>query len=816
MQFQWKLPAGLRKGPGSKARSLCLGLVSFLGAALLGGIMVDFPAATVRAVADYTLRLDLPKQTIEGLGMEIQSDSISSGNNGLPTATTSVPHDLVASERTRFYNDMLKGFRYVRLAMGLYLRGLDTAQQHIIERFSGQMDELAEMIQQSGIDGADVEYWSPAPYWKSNNSYIQGTLKQYDSTFLNRFGDALVQDVNYLQAHGVPVVQWGLQKEPSVCGVQYSSNCYTSQQYYDTFKVVAPKIRTNFPSVFIHANSEGGQNGVGGSLIRGDSATLGLVDSWTWHKIGSSSNEQITSNYNSNAMGKPVFNNEFEYLDGPASPDRFINTAQSLMNWMTFQDSPTWYWLHALKPTCNSEASGYSLGFWQPADTSVCPGASTIQPGHWDYNRLNFHSVAGFLNYMPWNSVRYQVDEATVRNDNRIMAWKTPQGQVVFALTNRSSTTPFTFNIDVAGTRTFSGYRYTATEANLGLGVVRSATINPTLPPQSIEFWVETPNAIPGTSPDPASMPPASNAVIVDNGQTGYQETGAWVASNLTGYNGSSTRYSTTNGSTAKWTPNLPNARAYQVYAWYPYYATNSTAATYTINYNGGSAPVTKNQTQQTDGWALVGAFNFAAGTGGSVTLTVSGGTTHRADAVRFVPAPLLSDNFEGTSTSLQPVTGSWTVKGDGSQGFVYQQTSTAATSNRAYANIGGWTNYAVQAKVRIVSTGADSGSSAAGVIARYADDNNFYSFRLNQLNGKAELYKRVGGTFYLLSSVSTGIAPGGWYTLKLEVNGASLKGFVNGTQLIAVTDSSIASGKAGFQGYSAQVSFDDLVVSSL
>lgn len=806
MLFNWKQPAG----------SLRLGLVSCLLAGLLCGLVVDFPAATVKAVSDYTLRLDLPRQTIEGLGVEIQSDSIGSGNNGLPTATTSAPHDLTSSERTRFYNEMLKGFRYVRLAMGLYLRGLDSTQQHIIERFPGQMDELAEMIQQSGIEGADVEYWSPAPYWKSNNSYIQGTLKQYDSTFLNAFGDALVQDVNYLQSHGVPVVQWGLQNEPSVCGVQYSSACYSSQRYYDTFKVVAPKIRASFPSVFIHANSEGGQNGVGGSLIRGDSATLALVDGWTWHRIGTSSNEQITTNFTTNAAGKKVFNNEFEYLDNTTSTDRFINTAQSLMNWMTFQNSPTWYWLHALKPTCNSEASGYSLGFWQPADPTICPGASTLQPGHWEYNTLNYHSVAGFLKYMPWNSVRYQVDEATVRNDNRIMAWKMPSGQIVFALTNRSATTPFTFNIDVSGTRTFSGYRYTPTEADLGLGVVRSTTINPTLPPQSIEFWVETPNAVPAASPDPATMPAAANGVVVDNGQTGYLETGTWVASGLTGYNGSTTRYSTTNGSTAQWTPNLPATRAYQVYAWYPYYGSTSTAASYTINYNGGSATVVKNQTQQADGWALLGTYNFAAGTGGSVTLTVSGGTTHRADAVMFVPAPLLSDDFEDSSTTLQGVAGSWAVNGDGSQGFVYQQTSTGATSNRAFANTGGWTNYAVQAKVRIVSTGADGTSSAAGVIARYADDNNFYSFRLNQITGKAELYKRVAGTFYLLSSVTTGVAPGGWYTLKLEVNGTSLKGFVNGTQLVAVTDASVASGKAGFQGYSAKASFDDLLVTGL
>ncbi len=90
--------------------------------------------------------------------------------------------------------------------------------------------------------------------------------------------------------------------------------------------------------------------------------------------MGSDSNTQIdqASRLNSN-KGRDdiyVYNTEFEYLDGRTSDWRCINTAQSIMNWMTFENSPTWYWLHALKPLGNSEAEGYSLGFWRkPGDT---------------------------------------------------------------------------------------------------------------------------------------------------------------------------------------------------------------------------------------------------------------------------------------------------------------------------------------------------------------------------------------------------------------------------------------------------------------
>jgi hypothetical protein len=76
--------------------------------------------ATVRQdTHSHAYRLITTPQVILGIGYEIQSDSIGSGNNGLPAANTSVPNDLVPTERTRFFKDMLQGFRFCRLAMGL-------------------------------------------------------------------------------------------------------------------------------------------------------------------------------------------------------------------------------------------------------------------------------------------------------------------------------------------------------------------------------------------------------------------------------------------------------------------------------------------------------------------------------------------------------------------------------------------------------------------------------------------------------------------------------------------------------------------------
>ncbi len=454
-----------------------------------------FAAALVSAQTNegrYKLRLDSPKQTIWGLGFEIQSDSIGSENLGLPDKVVAVPHDLVLSERQRFYKDMLKGFRYCRLAMGLYLRGLDAEKKHVIERYPGQMKDLKAMADASGIEGFAPEYWSPTPYWKSTDNYQKGTLKRFDPEFLNEFGNALVADVKYLQKHGLKVVQWGLQNEPPTAHGKYSTCSYDGPQYYKTMKVVAPKIRQAFPKVLIHADSWGGQATEGSKLIRKDPELLKTIDAWTWHRIGHDSNELIQNRdmFNSGAEGKLVFNNEFEYLTGVATDKRFINTAQSVMNWFVFENSPTWYWLHALKPTYNLEASGYALGFWRPEDDNDFSKFDTIKKGHWEYNKKNWHSLAGFLKYMPWDSVRYQVDEDETRLDNRILAWKSPQGKLGFALTNRSGK-PFRFRIDLGQEKTFQGYRYTPADANLALGKSKSRQLSPELPDLAIEFWIE-------------------------------------------------------------------------------------------------------------------------------------------------------------------------------------------------------------------------------------------------------------------------------------------------------------------------------------
>ncbi|MFF2042745.1 hypothetical protein ACFVVX_20165 [Kitasatospora sp. NPDC058170] len=486
-------------------RSVLRGLLAAGAAASLPQI-VSLASASAAGIStgSYAIRFDqAAKQTIAGLGFEIQSDSIGSGNQGMPDLVSGVPYDLTPAERTRFQQQMLKagrsdrGFRYCRLAMGLYHRGLTPDRKRFVDRYENQTALLADMVRGAGVEGLAVEYWSPAPGWKANNSLIKGSLAS--GIDLAAFGDALVDDLRYLSDRGLRISYWGLQNEPRF-QTNYASCAYTPAQYLAALKAVAPKIRAAHPGVRIHAESlDGWKNDIGKALTASPEA-MALIDGWSFHRIGKDSTEQITGDFTSGAGGKPVFNNEFEYLQsqGPMTDWRTVNTAQSIMNWMTFQNSPTWWWLHALKPTTNAESEGYSLGFWRPPHDTDFSHHAQIQVGHWDFNPRNWNAVSGFVKYMPWDSVRYHVDEprhtdGAYYSEHRIMAWRTTAGKPVFALTNRSATEPFTYTVDTQTAAGFQGHRYGPATNDRTLAAKTGPTLEITVPPLSIEFWVRTP-----------------------------------------------------------------------------------------------------------------------------------------------------------------------------------------------------------------------------------------------------------------------------------------------------------------------------------
>ena len=488
------------------------------------------------------------RQIFEGIMVELQSDSIGSDNEGMPDAAIGVPHDLIPEERVRFATEVLRGTRYIRLALGLYLRGVSADGQNIVGRWPEQMEELRQLHQLSGVQGWAPEYWSPPPHWKSSGSYYNGTLASFDDSFLDSFSNATLQDVKYLTAHGLPVSWWGLQNEPNFqtenitscpkqdddaaaetgshlpagismgAGMRVGSNTYSrcnydQCDYYRAFVACATKIRAYDLTIRIHANSATGQ--LGASPIANNPETLPLLDAFTWHTVNAPSSHTFGNRSTHYNYGKVDFTNEMEYQPGSPFAGTAVGTVALLntfLNTLTFKDSPTGVIsLHASKPTTNIEALGYGWTWWWPTNGSAPPALPGLRPNHFAYNYWNWAAVAPFIKTVPWNSVRLGVDEAPVaRMRQRVVAFETPEvgrggplhantpaGKLIVVLTNEDGAANFTAKVrSVDGrVRTWEGFQYQGSmdgaEFNVSLGSRIGAIFSTTLSPATMQWWYE-------------------------------------------------------------------------------------------------------------------------------------------------------------------------------------------------------------------------------------------------------------------------------------------------------------------------------------
>jgi hypothetical protein len=131
---------------------------------------------------------------------------------------------------------------------------------------------------------------------------------------------------------------------------------------------------------------------------------------------------------------------------------------------------------------------------------------------------------------------------------------------------------------------------------------------------------------------------------ILDDSDPGASFVGDWVYLAATGSNyGDSYYYNDTlgDGDTFIWTPDLPAAGNYRVYAWWTEDVDRATDAPYTINYNGGSGSETVDMNQQANGgrWNLLGTYYFEADGSETVVLTDDADGKVIADAVKFSPS---------------------------------------------------------------------------------------------------------------------------------------------------------------------------------
>jgi pectate lyase len=171
----------------------------------------------------------------------------------------------------------------------------------------------------------------------------------------------------------------------------------------------------------------------------------------------------------------------------------------------------------------------------------------------------------------------------------------------------------------------------------------------------------------------------------------------------------------------------------------------------------------------------------------------------------------LFSDDFQdGNDSGWAKSSGTWAVVTDGS--LAYRQSGTSADSN-ARNGSPSWTNISVQARVKPISfNGADR---YVGVMSRVVNSNHYYFLALQNGN-RLLIGKRAGSTPIILATKSFTFSTGTFLTLRLDANGSSLTGFVNGTQQLTASDSEFTAGIIGGATFFASASFDDFLVTSI
>jgi hypothetical protein len=162
----------------------------------------------------------------------------------------------------------------------------------------------------------------------------------------------------------------------------------------------------------------------------------------------------------------------------------------------------------------------------------------------------------------------------------------------------------------------------------------------------------------------------------------------------------------------------------------------------------------------------------------------------------------------------------SWVIKDDPtapSGGKVLAQTSTDKTNDRfplcIYDKL---TAEDVEVAVQFKAV-AGKVDQAAGLVARFQDQDNYYITRANALENNVRLYKVVQGERKRFAGANVKVSAGDWHRLKLAVQGTHFKVFFDEKLVFEATDTTFKdAGKVGLWTKADSVTyFDNLLIMS-
>jgi hypothetical protein len=179
-------------------------------------------------------------------------------------------------------------------------------------------------------------------------------------------------------------------------------------------------------------------------------------------------------------------------------------------------------------------------------------------------------------------------------------------------------------------------------------------------------------------------------------------------------------------------------------------------------------------------------------------------------------PAELLRWNFDADAAGAlpagaQPFAGTWLVRAE--DGTPSPPNAVCQTGNAEFPAIGlgnaMYGDLTLTTRFKPISGRVDQ---AAGLIFRAQDGQNYYILRANALENNVNFYKYAGGRRSGLKNASVQVPPGQWQELRVEVRGTSFRGFLNGQQVVEVSDDSYKTGRVGLWTKADSVTcFDDV-----
>ncbi len=105
------------------------------------------------------------------------------------------------------------------------------------------------------------------------------------------------------------------------------------------------------------------------------------------------------------------------------------------------------------------------------------------------------------------------------------------------------------------------------------------------------------------------------------------------------------------------------------------------------------------------------------------------------------------------------------------------------------------------------------------GIVFRYSDDQHFYDFHYGDEYDEMKFVKHTPEKSYYgidLAAVKYPISPNTSYTLEVKIIGDTFTGFLNGEEVLSVTDTEYQDGQVGLTAQRTHVFFDDFTVYSL